>query len=186
MFRLPTRRRALAALPALALIALAACSDSSGPGDSWAGEGGHVPSSVQGDWKFGTISMISFWDDHTGDYLGTAGGVAVFFEFEPNGTYKHYVYVLVRNYGCVTQSWTEMRGTVDFSETTFLATPKQGKFKASDNCNDRYNFQRAMTSAELAERRREYLWKFEQNPNDGKTYLMVGHDAQTWSHFQRQ
>ena len=186
MFRLPTRRRALAALPALALIALAACSDSSGPGENWSGEGGHVPSSVEGDWKFGTISMLSFWDDHTGDYVGTAGGVAVFFQFEPNGTYTHQVYVLVRNYGCVQQTWTEMRGTVDFSESTFLATPKQGKYKASDTCVERNNFQRAMTSAELADRRYEYLWKFERNPNDQKTYFMVGHDEETWSHFRRE
>jgi hypothetical protein len=79
-----------------------------------------------------------------------------------------------------------MKGTVDFGESTFLATPKQGKYKASDTCNERFNFQRPMTSAELADRRVEYLWKFEQNPYDGKTYLMVGHDDETWSHFRRQ
>jgi hypothetical protein len=187
-----TRLRVRNVLPVVVALVLAACGgdgsatgpggDPSGPGG---GSGGNVPSEVHGDWKFGTISMLSFWDDHTGDYLGSASGVAVFFTFQPNGRYKQLVYVLARSYGCVQQTWTEMEGGVDFDDGTFTVSPARGKYKASDNCNAHNNFQRSMTASELANVQRTFLWRFETNEFDGKRYLMVGHDANTWSSFQR-
>jgi hypothetical protein len=178
-------------LPGLVGILLAACGGDkspSGPADNDSGgpePGGYVPGSVVGNWKFGTISMLSFWDDHTGDYIGTASGVAVFFIFAPDGRFTELVYVLARNYGCVTQTWTEMEGTVNFGSDTFDAAPKSGRYRASDSCIERNNFERPMNVDELAGAHRTFLWRFETNPNDGKTYLMVGHDADTWSSFER-
>jgi hypothetical protein len=185
--------RATALLPSLVALLLAACggdNSATGPGDDNPGDpngqpGGRVPSELVGDWKFGTISMLSFWDDHTGDYLGSASGVAVFFTFKPNGRYTQLVYVLARNYGCVTQTWTEMQGAVDFAGGSFETEPTAGRYKASDNCIGRNNFERPMTAGELAGVQRTFLWRFEANPNDGKRYLMVGHNADTWSSFQR-
>jgi hypothetical protein len=34
-----------------------------------------------------------------------------------------------------------------------------------------------MTAADLAGERRDHVWRFEVNPNDGRTYLMIGYGA---------
>lgn len=185
MSSLLTLRRTL--LTAAVLLAAACGSDSSGPGDdpgAEPGPGGHVPPEVVGDWKWGTISLLSFWDDHTGDYLGTAGGVAVFFTFEEAGHYTMHVYALSRTYGCVKQTWTQIKGAVDFSAGTFAVEPRSGRYKAADNCVAGNNFDRAMTSGELAGARKSYHWNWRTDETSGKTYLMIGESPDLQSSFE--
>jgi hypothetical protein len=186
-----TRALLLAAAAALS----AACADASAtgpdgssgsPDGSGSGSGGNVPSSIVGSWKAGTISSLGFWDTHTGDYLGTAGGIAIFFKFQPNGGYTMQLYVMTRSYGCVTEAWTQLQGTVTFDgDGTFVTHPTVGRYKASDNCIARNNFDRAATSAELDGQRLTHYWSFEVNQTDGKTYLMIGRSPDTRSFFSR-
>lgn len=145
-----------------------------------------VPTSLLGDWRAGTISMLSFWNSHTGDYVGAASGYSVFFSFQADGKYTMNVYFMTRSYGCVTEGWTELRGTAQFGANgTFVTHPTTGRYKGSDNCVARMNFDRAATSEELAGQRKTYYWSFETNATDGKTYLMLGSDPDARSYFQR-
>jgi hypothetical protein len=144
------------------------------------------PSELEGDWKFGTISFTNFFGDQ-GQYIGNAGGVAVYFDFNKDGTFKQQVYFNARNYNCVTQTWTEMTGTTTFTGSTFTTHPTKGRYKASDTCNSRNNFDRSMTEDEESSNGRTYTWKFgkfEGNPEDTKTYLMISQDqGQSWNYF---
>jgi len=188
--RITTAVRAGALLllaPCLALVT--ACSDSSStaPDGPPGAPGGSIPDSVVGNWKAGTISMLGFWDTHTDDYLGAANGYAVFFTFEGDGTYKMFVYFLLRSYGCVAETWTEMNGTATFGDGTFVTRPTTGRYKAADTCNAAHNFERAATADELAENRTTFYWAFEPD-EDGKTYLRIGFDLENrdaWNWFEQ-
>ncbi|MDC0714728.1 hypothetical protein POL68_40135 [Stigmatella sp. ncwal1] len=146
------------------------------------------PSELEGDWRFGTISFTNFFGDQ-GQYIGNAGGVAVAFDFDKSGKFKQQVYINQRDYNCVTQTWTEMEGTATFDGATFTTHPSKGRFKASDNCISANNFDRSMTADERENRNVTYTWKFgkfEGNPDDPKTYLMISQDqGQNWNYFQR-
>ena len=141
-----------------------------------------------GDWKAGTISMLGFWDNHTGDYVGATSGLAIFFTFEPNGEYSMLLYVLQRPLAwCVTQAWTELRGTVEFDGGTFVTNPTVVRYKASDNCSSENNFDRAATTDELLDERRTYYWAFEPDEY-GKTYMRIGFDLanrDAWNWFEQ-
>jgi len=172
-----------AALAWVCCAALAGCGSDSGGGD----ENTPItpaPQSLVGDWKYGVSSFTNFWGDQ-GQYYGNAGGVSVFFTFQADGHYKQQVYVNQRNYSCLTETWTESTGTATFDSSSFTIYPTVGRYKASDNCVDRNNFDRAMTDQERQDFVKTFLWKFDVNPNDGKTYLMVGFDQDTWSYFDR-
>ncbi|SEU09117.1 hypothetical protein [Stigmatella erecta] len=146
------------------------------------------PSELEGDWKFGTISFTNFWGDQ-GQYIGNAGGVAVFFDFDKSGKFKQQVYINQRSYNCVTQTWTEMEGTATFDATTFTAYPTKGRYKASDTCYSSNNFERDMTKAEREDNITTYTWKYgkrDESYDDPKTYLMISQDqGQSWNYFQR-
>ena len=180
----PTSARRRAGLAALAL-ALAACGDptestapeggsgaNGSPGGSSGNSGGVVPSSVVGAWRYGSISPTNFWNDHTGTYSGNAYGMSDHYAFERDGSFKEYSYIYTQSYGCRTQAWTEMSGTVRFGATTFSKTVTRGKFKVADSCAASRNYERAMTAAEAAERSKSYEYALRSDAA-GKTYLQI-------------
>ena len=148
--------------------------------------GATVPAPVIGSWKAGTVSLLSFWNSHTGDFIGTTGGLAIFFTFEPNDGYSMLLYVLQRPLAwCNVQAWTELKGTARFENGTFVVTPTSGRYKGSNNCAESGNFDRAATPDELQAERKTYWWSFEIDARDGKTYLRLGPDAEDRSWFSR-
>ncbi|SEK52514.1 hypothetical protein SAMN05444354_101788 [Stigmatella aurantiaca] len=146
------------------------------------------PSELKGDWKYGTASFTNFFGDQ-GEYIGSGGGTAVYFDFNEDGTFKQQVYFNIRNGYCVTQSWTEMTGTATFDATTFTTYVTKGRYKASDTCNSSFNFDRSMTEQERKTNSSAHLWtigKNEINPDDPKTYLKIRKSpSQAWDYFLR-
>ncbi len=150
--------------------------------------GSTVPSQFVGDWTAGTVSLLSFYDSHSGAYQGTTGGLSISFRFKPNGEYVFYLYVLQRPLAhCTREAWTELRGRVTFEGDRFATRATWGRFKGSNNCAASENFDRAATAAELAERSTTYHWYVSSN-EDGKSYLRIGQDLSNrnyWSYFSR-
>jgi hypothetical protein len=176
---------------ALALTLTIACADAAATEPAASGDSpgapvpGQVPGPVVGRWTSGRVSTLGFWNTQTGNYLGAANGLSILFAFEADGRYTMQVYVLLRNYGCVTEAWTELRGTVAFDGDTFATRPTAGRYKGTDSCVASKNFDRAATAAELADERRTHYWSFEPNATDGKTYLMIGRARESRSFFSR-
>jgi hypothetical protein len=169
-------------------LALSGCGDDDGAGLDGNGPEpltpiSPAPEELVGDWKFGTISFTNFWSSQ-GQYIGNGGGTAVRFSIEPDGRYAQQVYLSRRNYGCVMETWTETVGTATFDDGELTIYPTRGRYKASDTCSDANNFDRPMTDQEREDFVKTFLWKFEVNPLDGETYLMLGFDENTWSHFE--
>ena len=189
-------RRAWAGALALCLTTvMAACgSDSStGPGgDSNDGPGGNpggtpgteVPSELAGAWRYGSISPTNFWDDHTGQYMGNAYGFGDFLSFERSGRYTRLVYIYTNSYGCQTQVWTQMEGTVRVDGFTFALYPTKGRYKVADNCAASRNYERPMTGDELAEKQGD-LYNFTFANENGRSYLMIGvGDSEERAHYE--
>jgi len=170
-------RRATLFVAIAALLAACGGDSSTGPGD---GPGGDTPSSevprdLVGSWRYGSISPTNFWNDHTGQYAGNAYGFADYITFQRSGTFTRLVYIYTNSYGCQTQVWTQMEGTVEADDETFTLYPTKGRYKVADHCVQRNNYERPMQANELRERQGdEYHWAFEENEYDGKTYLAIG------------
>ena len=143
-----------------------------------------VPADLAGKWKWGTISFNSEVDVYSGRNLGPRSGMVIFFTFEKSGKYNMVFYAQTLNYGWQTQTWSIHEGTVTFANGTFTLHPTKGKYKVTDNRVQRNNYDRPMTAEELKQNT-VYLWRWEKNPNDGKTYLKIGPSERSLSHFQR-
>nr|CAA9283925.1 hypothetical protein AVDCRST_MAG63-3799 [uncultured Armatimonadetes bacterium] len=143
-----------------------------------------VPADIAGKWKWGTISFSSEVDVYSGRNLGPRSGIVIFFTFEKSGKYNMVFYAQTLNYGWQSQTWSLHEGTVTFGNGTFTLRPTKGKYKVADNRVKRNNYERPMTAEELKQNT-VYLWRWEKNPSDGKTYLKIGPSEQSLSHFQR-
>lgn len=108
-----------------------------------------VPNDMVGEWKWGTISSLSYEDTQTGKNLGPGRGMMIYFTFDKGGKYKMFFYVQTRSYDWTTQTWTEEEGTVTFSESGFIVQPSTGKYRVRDNRVQKNNYNRPMTKAEL-------------------------------------
>lgn len=173
------RRQSRMAATLVLATALIACSgsDSTGPGagNPGGGSGGNVPTELVGEWSYGAISPTNFWNDHTGQYSGNAYGVGAWFTFHAGGTYEQFIYQYTQNYNCQLQVWTWIRGNMDVQDSVISYFPTSGEYKVADNCVASHNYRRDMTSQEINSKQGEqWQWEFALNPNDGKTYLMMG------------
>jgi hypothetical protein len=174
-----------------AALALASCALLAGCGDDGGGEAPNpdltprtqTPQEMVGGWRFGSSSFTNFWGNQS-QYHGSGGATSVYWSFERDGGYKQQVYISRRNdSGCLIETWTETVGTTTFDGNKFTIHPVTGRYKAADPCAEKNNFDRPMTDQERKSSVRTYLWKFETNPKDGKTYMMVGFDENTWTEF---
>lgn len=173
-----------AALAWVCCALLAGCGDGSSGEDANAGVTPRTatPQEMVGGWRFGIGSFTNFWGNQ-GQYYGSGGGTSVYWYFESDGDYKQQVYINRRNSGCLIETWTETVGTTTFNGNKFTIYPVTGRYKAADTCIDKNNFDRPMTAQERKDFVKTFLWKFETNPDDGKLYMMVGFDEETWSPF---
>jgi hypothetical protein len=148
---------------------------------------GFVPDELAGGFQTGVVSLLSFWNSHTGDYVGRNGYLASF-TFERDGTYRLLVYSLKRgSYGCTTEVWSEYAGAVTFGEGTFETRPTSGRYKVADSCFGNF-YQRVASSADLEANSRTWHWAWERHAADGKTYLRIGFDLESresWNWFAR-
>lgn len=151
----------------LALVCGAALLAACGGSDAVTGPGGggtprsDLPEGLVGRWRYGVVSSTNFWNDHTGVYAGNAYGISDYYDFAANGTYKRLTYIYTNSYGCQTQVWTEMQGTLTADDERFTLYPTQGRYKVADNCAASRNYTRPMTAAELTERQGD-VWVWER------------------------
>jgi hypothetical protein len=78
---------------------------------------------------------------------------------------------------------------VTFREDTFETRPTSGRYKVkvADSCFGNF-YQRVASSADLEANARTWLWAWERNATDGKTYLRIGFDRESresWNWFER-
>ena len=169
---LSARAAAGAALAALCI----ACVDPTAPDAGNADGGstppaGSVPAALVGNWRYGSVSPTNFWDDHSGVYAGNAYGFSDIYAFNRDGTFKENVYIYTQSYGCKTQAWVEMSGTVTFDAAAFTLHVAKGRFKTTSPCSASQNFDRDMTESERTERSKTTTYSLQTGA--GAPYLMI-------------
>jgi hypothetical protein len=140
-----------------------------------------------GTWKAGTVSLLSFWDSHTGQFVGRNGYLA-YYTFERDGSYKLLVYSLKRGpSGCATEVWSEWQGAATFGDGTLEVRPTSGRYKVADACFGNF-YGRVASSDELEANGTTSYWAWERDAASGRTYLRVGSDRENreaWNWFER-
>ena len=105
------------------------------------------PQSLQGEWQYGALSLLDFWDDDS-QMVKSGGGAAVYFDFKADGSYRQYIYVSITNYNCRSMSWSSTEGTATFEEGTFHLYPSKGRSKFS-SCTHSNDIDAALTADEI-------------------------------------
>lgn len=178
------RRLALAGTAAL----LAACGGSDATTGPVGGETprSELPTPLVGSWRYGMISPTNFWDDHSGAYAGNAYGISDYYEFAAGGTYKRMTYIYTTTYGCHTQVWTEMQGTLTATDQRFTLYPTQGRYKVASSCSGSQNYTRPMTAAEVAGKQGE-VWLWARAVENGRHFLVADvPDGDDPAYYERQ
>ena len=165
-------RRALRAgvLAAGMLLVCAGCGSDSGTGPNDIPRS-DTPPELVGEWLFGVISPTDYHDASSGQWIDNAYGLSVHFEFTGGGRYTQAI--LIHSYigSCRTQIYVYNEGTSVVDGSTIRVYPTKGRIRSKDSCNEQYNYDRPDDLA--AKQGDTYLWSLEENPNDGKTYLMI-------------
>lgn len=116
-----TRPLMIAALTAV-LIALTAC-----PGMQYL-PGTPVPTELQGEWSFGSISSIQYYNPSNGHW-GQPAGAGDRFGLEPDGRYERSRLIQLTNYGCETYLFIWEKGTVRVENNQLKFQPADGAVK---------------------------------------------------------
>lgn len=145
-----TLRRVAAAAATLLVAACSGGDAISGP-DGGQTPRGDLPVALVGDWAYGSISPSNFWNDHTGTFGGNAYGFADYLDLDHDGDFTRLIYIYTNSYGCQTQVWTQMKGTMTADQSTFTLYATEGQYKVADSCDASRNYSRPMNADEVAQ-----------------------------------
>lgn len=121
-------------IPTLALL-LAACGAGVGTPTPTGPAGTPVPAELQGEWLYGRISTIQYYDPVTGHW-GQPNGAGDRFRLEADGSYERSRLIQVSTYGCESYLFIWEKGTVklDFDRSQISFQPWTGALK-SQSCS---------------------------------------------------
>jgi hypothetical protein len=129
-----------------------------------------IPSSLVGEWFWGTVSPSYYVDKNTGAFLGNSTGGGQTLIFKANGTYQRYVLIQTRLSLSTSEVFAASQGTVTFDESkgAFTLHPKKGEYTFKDGSNTR---RRPMEKDELERAGLQFTYRFVKE--DKSTYLYV-------------
>ncbi|HEY6503412.1 MAG TPA: hypothetical protein VIZ28_05500 [Chitinophagaceae bacterium] len=106
---------------------------------------GSVPAEViTGDsvyWTISTVSSIGYVNTTPGANYNTyqsGGGMLVKFKFKENNRFEFQLYVQANTYGSMTEAWTQVEGTVEFTKDAkgqkiFITKAEKGTYRTYKN-----------------------------------------------------
>jgi hypothetical protein len=94
-----------------------------------------VPSELQGEWTYGTISSVQYYNPNNGHW-GQVNGAGDRFNLEPNGDYERSRLLQLTTYGCESYLFIWEKGTIklDFDKSQITFQPADGAVK-SQSCS---------------------------------------------------
>ncbi len=134
--------RFLKLIPMLGLF-LAACGGSGGAAPAVTGPSGTpVPTELQGEWLYGRISSIQYYDPISGRW-GQPNGAGDRFRLEADGRYERTRMIQISTYGCESYLFIWEKGTVklDFDKSQITFQPWDGAVK-SQSCSPSNSYEK--------------------------------------------
>ncbi|RYG30342.1 hypothetical protein EON81_25095 [bacterium] len=127
---------------------------------------------VVGEWRYGSVRGVTYWDSSSGHYLGDGGGQSDTYIFAKDGTFKEYVYMKNSPMaGWTTQIFTRYEGKYAVEGDKIKLTVVKGDYKVSDNRVQRQNYDRPMTDEEVKKAAKSY--RFTLDTDNGKPVLLI-------------
>ena len=143
-----------------------------------------APKEVVGQWRWGTINPVTYWDTQTGQYRGHGGGMSCTYVFDDAGAYKMYLLIQTNTYGWRKTIWTYEEGRTAWSGDKVTFTPTTGKYRCFDNRVKKDNYERPMTDEELKKHAKTQKWAVEQR--EGKTVFVAGVGEKAETAYRRE
>ena len=133
-------RQLLRFIPLLVLL-LAACGGAGGMPTSGPA-GTPVPAELQGEWLYGRISTIQYYDPVTGSW-GQPNGAGDRFRLEADGKYERTRLLQISTYGCESSLFIWEKGTVklDLEKSQITFQPWTGAVK-SQSCSPSHTYEK--------------------------------------------
>lgn len=141
-----------------------------------------LPAEIVGEWFEGTVGPTTYWDSQTGKYLGSGRQMGSILQLSADGTFKKYVYVYMKTYALVTESWTSIEGTAAVSGDTLTLTPTKGHYKTGGSSKP---IDRDMTAEEVTKAAASYAWRLETNKDTGRVELVLPFDDGSAFRYRR-
>jgi hypothetical protein len=138
-----------------------------------------TPKHLVGQWRWGSINPVTYWDTQTGKYMGHGGGMSCTYVFDDAGAYKMYLLIQTNTYGWQKTIWTFEEGNVAWAGDKVTFTPTKGHYRCFDNRVKKDNYERPMTDDELKQHTKTRKWAVETR--DGKPAFItdVGEKGET-------
>jgi hypothetical protein len=112
------------------------------PGGGQPLPGTPVPPDLQGDWRYGTVSSIDYYDPNTGSW-GQPSGTGIYFTLGPKGDYERSSLLQITTYGCESYVFIWEVGTVAVNASQITFQPSQSAVKSQsctpDNTSEEFN-----------------------------------------------
>jgi hypothetical protein len=159
-------------LVVMSLVILASCKKDKDNDPSPAVNYGNVTPEAVGKWLHGTFSMTEFWG-YDGSYHGNAFSQSVAFTFNADGTYEMFYTGQTNYYGCTQDGFSNFKGYVVFTDSSFTVHPQSGRFRGYYNCLSYSNFDRPAAANEL--KVQTYYYNYETDTNN-KKWMVVRFD----------
>jgi hypothetical protein len=131
-------------------------------------------------WTLSTVSTVGYVNKTPGANYNTyqsGGGMLVKFRFKKNNRFEFGLYIQVNIYGTLSETWTQVEGTVEFTKDTkgqqiFITKAEKGTYRTNKNG---VNSSRPIPENELrVQHSHTYLWEKTNFPDDAlNTYLLV-------------
>lgn len=116
----------------LLLVLLVACGQANLGGNP-ALPGTPVPPELQGEWRYGTLSSIDYYDPTTGAWASPSG-TGIYFTLGADGSYERSSLLQITTYSCESYVFIWEVGTVSVSGNSLTFQPAQSAVK-SQNCS---------------------------------------------------
>jgi hypothetical protein len=141
-----------------------------------------IPAEMVGEWFEGTVGPTTYWDSQTGKYLGSGRQMGSILELHADGTFKKYVYIYMKTYALVTESWTSMAGTAAVAGDQLTLTVTKGHYKTGGSSKP---IDRDMTAEEVTKAAATYAWRMETNKDTGRVELVLPFDDGSAFRYRR-
>lgn len=142
--------------------------------------GSSIPTALQGEWLYGRISSIQYYNPVTGAWAQPSGA-GDRFKLEPNGNYERSRLLQLTTYGCSSMLFIWEKGTARVSEKQISFQPTDGAVK-SQACSPSNSYQKKGPGAVKAE---TWNYRLERNESGQDVLVLETLDGQGRAHYGR-
>jgi hypothetical protein len=137
-----------------------------------------VPNELQGEWTYGTISSVQYYNPDNGHW-GQINGAGDRFKLEPNGNYERSRLLQITTYGCQSNLFIWEVGTVRLENQSIKFQPANGAVKGQ-SCNAANSFEKRGANAVNPE-----TWGLELQINEFNQDVLVLTQGEAIAHYGR-